>query len=78
MKFEDLPIGQHLWVLFQDKLVMVAKFDQYQYEVCGAWECGITPEECEIVELVNVPDKFKTNQLYYFKIVVVQICVINV
>ena len=65
MKFEDLKIGQHLWVLVEGKLLMVAKFDSYGFQVCGAWECGISPNECKIVKLVNVPKSHKKTELYY-------------
>ena len=50
MKFEDVKIGQHLWVLTNNELLMVAKFDNDGYEVCGAWECGISKNDCEIIE----------------------------
>ena len=65
MKFEDLKIGQHLWVLSNDELLMVAKFDEDGYEVCGAWECGIGEHECEIIELINVPKGHENAKLYY-------------
>jgi hypothetical protein len=64
-KFEDLKIGQHLWVLFQDKIVMVAKFEDDGYQVCGNWECGIDARECKIIKLVNVPRKYRNKKLYY-------------
>jgi hypothetical protein len=65
MTFEDLKIGQHLWVLVNGELLMVAKFDDDGYEVCGAWECGIPSHECEIIELVTVPKGYETAKMYY-------------
>jgi len=65
MEFEDLEIGQHLWVLYDNELTMVAKFDNECYEVCGAWEGGINPKRCKIIELVNVPKGHETTTLYY-------------
>lgn len=65
VKFEDLPIGQHLWVLVDKKLLMVAKFDDKKYQVCGAWECGITPQECKIIELVAPPKGHENTKMYY-------------
>jgi len=65
MKFEDLKIGQHLWVLSNDELLMVAKFDEDGYEVCGAWECGIGKNECEIIELINAPKGYEGTKMYY-------------
>lgn len=67
MKFEDLKIGQHLWVLCSGELLMVAKFDNNRYEVCGPWECGIGKNDCKIVELVNIPNGYKKTKLYYGK-----------
>ena len=65
IKFEDLKIGQHLWVLLGNELVMVAKFDEYGYEVCGAWECGISKNDCEIIKLVPFPKGYENTKLYY-------------
>ena len=65
MKFEDLKIGQHLWVMSNNKLLMVAKFDNDGYEVCGDWECGIGKDYCEIIELVNVPNGYEETKMYY-------------
>jgi len=65
MEFKDLKIGQHLWVLSNNKLLMVAKFDENGYEVCGAWECGISHKECKIIELVNVPKGQENTKMYY-------------
>ena len=65
IKFEDLKIGQHLWVLSDGKLLMVAKFDEDRYDVCGAWECGISKDECEIIELVGVPSGYENYKMYY-------------
>ena len=66
LKFEDLKIGQHLWVLAYDKrLVMVAKFDNDGYEVCGAWEAGISKMDCKIIELVDVPKGYENTRMLY-------------
>lgn len=65
MKFEDLKIGQHLWVKSNNELLVVAKFDEKQYEVCGAWEAGIDPEDCEIIQLIDVPKGFENLTFYY-------------
>lgn len=65
MKFEDLKIGQHLWVLSDNKLLMVAKFDKSGYEVCGAWECGIDKNDCKIIELVDAPKGYEEIKMYY-------------
>ena len=65
MKFEDLKIGQHLWVVAKNKLLMVAKFNEHGYDVCGAWECGIGKKDCEIIELVNVPKGHENTKMYY-------------
>jgi len=65
MKFEDLKIGQHLWGMYSGKLLMVAKFDDKGYDVCGAWECVIGKDECEIIELVDVPKGYEKTKLYY-------------
>lgn len=65
LKFEDLEIGQHLWVLAEGKLLMVAKFDDSGYSVCGDWECGIDRNECQIIELVGRPKGFESFDLYY-------------
>lgn len=65
MKFEDLKIGQHLWVICSGELLMVAKFNDKRYEVCGAWECGIGKDECEIIELVDIPKGYEKTKLYY-------------
>ncbi len=54
MKFEDVKIGQHLWVSANNELLMVAKFDNDGYEVCGAWECGISKNDCERIYLTPV------------------------
>ena len=67
MKFRDLEIGQHLWVLNQNELIMVAKFCEEGYEVCGAWECGIGHKECEIIELINKPKGYEKTKYYYEK-----------
>lgn len=65
IKFEDLKIGQHLWALLDNKLIMVAKFNNYGYEVCGDWECGIDKDDCEIIELVDIPEGFENFKMYY-------------
>ena len=65
MKFEDIKIGQHLWVLLDGELLMVAKFDCHGYDVCGGWECGVSKDECEIIELVNVPKGHENTKMYY-------------
>jgi hypothetical protein len=65
ISFEDLKIGQHAWVIADEKLLLVAKFNNDRFDVCGAWECGISPSECKIVKLVNVPKKHKNTPLYY-------------
>ena len=44
---------------------MVAKFNNEGYEVCGAWECGISKNECEIIELVNAPKDYENTKMYY-------------
>jgi hypothetical protein len=65
MNFQDLKIGQHLWVLFQNELLMVVKFDNEMYYVCGAWECGINPGDCKIIELVKPPIGYENVKMYY-------------
>ncbi len=67
-KFKDLKIGQHLWVLSSGKLLMVAKFDEKGYEVCGAWECGISKNECKIIEIVDTPKGYEKTKMYYSQI----------
>ena len=64
IRFEDLKIGQHLWVLSDKTLLMVAKQDNIRYEVCGPWECGINPEHCKILKLVDPPKGFENTELY--------------
>lgn len=44
---------------------MVAKFDDDGYQVCGDWELGIGKNECEIIELVNVPKGYENAKMYY-------------
>lgn len=65
MRFEDLKIGQHLWVLVDNELLMVAKFDEQGYQVCGEWEFGISPDKCKIIELVDVPKGYEITGWYY-------------
>ena len=65
IKFEDLKIGQHLWVLSAKTLLMVAKLDDIRYEVCGPWECGVRPELCKILKLVEPPKGFEETELYF-------------
>ena len=65
MEFKDIKIGQHLWVLSSNELLMVAKFDEGGYEVCGPWEGGIDPSHCQIIGLVEFPVKHKETKLYY-------------
>lgn len=48
-----------------NQLLMVAKFDEYRYEVCGAWECGISKDECQIIQLVEVPKGYEKAKMYY-------------
>jgi len=65
MKFQDIKIGQHLWVISNGELLMVAKFDDDMYDVCGAWEGGISKNECEIIQLVDVPKGYEKTKMYY-------------
>lgn len=65
MKFKDLKIGQHVWLISKGKILIGAKFDNYGYEVCGAWECGIDKDDCEIIELIKAPRGHKKTKLYY-------------
>lgn len=65
LQFEDLKIGQHLWALHDNKLIVAAKFDESGYQVCGPWECGIGKNECEIIELIDVPKGHENTSLYY-------------
>lgn len=66
MTFKELKLGQHLWVLHNTgMLMMVAKFDEKGYDVCGPWECGVSEEECKIIELIDKPEKYKTTEMYY-------------
>lgn len=65
IEFEKIKIGQHLWVLMDGKLLVVAKFDDYKYQVCGDWETGIRPYECEIVKFIDLPDGFEGVEMYY-------------
>lgn len=65
--FDELGIGQHLWVLIDDQILMVAKFDEYSYEVCGPWEGALHPGDCKIIELVDLPTGHEDTKLYYKK-----------
>jgi len=65
MKFKDLKIGQHLWGIYDNQLVMLAKFDDGGYEVCGAWECGIGKDKVKIIKLVEVPEGYEDVPFYY-------------
>ena len=65
MNFEDLKIGQHLWVMSNNKLLLVAKFDEHKYQVCGDWEGGIDKKECKIIELIKFPKGYENTKLYY-------------
>ena len=60
----DLELGQHLWVLCNGELLIVAKIDG-ALEVCGPWECGIYYAECEIVELIPPPKGHEKTNRYY-------------
>lgn len=65
IKFEDLKIGQHAWAIYDDMVLMVAKLDPNRLDVCGPWECGISPEECKIIKLVNLPRIYRNLPFYY-------------
>lgn len=65
IKFENLEIGQHLWVKSLGELLIVAKFDTCWYEVCGPWECGISPDDCEIIQLIDKPKGYEDMSFYY-------------
>jgi hypothetical protein len=66
VKFEDLKIGQHLWVLYDNQLVMVAKFQNDGiYEVCGEWQFGLVAAKCKIIKLVHPPKKYQKTKMYY-------------
>lgn len=67
LRFEDLEMGQHVWVLYGDELVLVAKFNEKRFDVCGPWESGINKNECKIVGLVNRPIKQQNKSLYYME-----------
>lgn len=66
-RFEDLKIGQHLWILSHEELMVVAKFDDNGYEVCGPWECGIGKDDCQIIQLIEIPKGYEKTSLYYGK-----------
>lgn len=65
MKFEDIKIGQHLWAISRNQLIMVAKFDDEGFQVCGDWECGINYNDCQIIELVDFPKGYENVKLFY-------------
>lgn len=64
---EDLKMGQHFWAKFGDgSLVMCAKTDNSGgYEVCGAWECGTSSKDIEIIELIDPPKGFENAEIAY-------------
>ena len=43
---------------------MVAKFGD-TFQVCGDWDAGINPDECQIIELVSFPKGYEKTELYY-------------
>lgn len=67
IEFKDMKIGQHAWAVSNGKLLMVAKLSDSRLEVCGAWECGISENDCTIIELVNPPVGHESTPLYYIE-----------
>ena len=66
MKFKNLKIGQHLWVKCGSDILIVAKFEENnRYAVCGDWECGISANDCEIIELIDIPKGYEKSKMYY-------------
>ena len=67
---KEVPIGAHCWALMNDKLLVVLKRASNGvtcegYEVCGAWECGVRPEEIDIIEIIKKPVGHKHTELSY-------------
>jgi len=63
---KNIPTGTHCWAIIQDKLLIVLKVDDHYYEVCGAWEGGIHDSEFNLISVIDKPQDYKDNELYYF------------
>lgn len=64
MKDEDIEVGTHLWVTSSKQLLIVLK-TSIGYDVCGPWECGISFDKFQIIEIIPRPKGHENTKLYY-------------
>ncbi len=65
MHNNEIKIGQHCWAATRGELLIVLKTGKKFYQVCGAWECGITSSDLAIIEVIEKPKNYEHKRLYY-------------
>lgn len=65
IKNSKVKVGDHCWALSCNELLIVLKTERDGYEVCGAWECGMSYNELEIISIIKKPKKYIKTKLYY-------------
>lgn len=64
LKDEYVKIGDHCWALLEGELLVVLK-TKNNYEVCGAWECGVCSSRLELLEIIIKPVNHENTELLY-------------
>jgi hypothetical protein len=64
-KDADVLVGEHCWALMGEDLVVVMKWEDGGYQVCGPWECGCPADTLQILEIIPRPEGQKDRQLCY-------------
>ena len=57
-------IGQHYWAISKGEAVVVLACRK-GYQVCGAWECGMSEDEVQLVDYIDTPRSLERTKLYY-------------
>ena len=62
---DAVKVGDHCWAISSGQLLIVLKVKDEYYEVCGDWECGMRPNELNILAVIPRPAGHETTKLYY-------------
>jgi hypothetical protein len=60
----NIKEGQHFWALSNGTLLIIGLL-RGCFEVCGPWECGISSDDFEIVQMIDLPKGHEFTKLYY-------------
>lgn len=64
IKASELPPGTHFWANLDGKTAVICKAKD-DYYMCGPWECALSEDDFEVLQIIPFPENYTAANLYF-------------